>query len=102
MEPRVAQCLLIAKVLAADGMITQDERVFLNAALARLELTPAERAVVDDLEKIDEAQAVVAAMPEADKREFVDTLLTAASADGKLSQLEAATVQRIVQALGLD
>jgi uncharacterized tellurite resistance protein B-like protein len=102
MELRVAQALLIARVLTADGMITPDERVFLNAALARLALTPDERKIVDDMERLDEAEAVVAALPETEKRELVDTLLTAASADGKLSSLEAAAVQRIVKALGLD
>jgi uncharacterized tellurite resistance protein B-like protein len=101
MEPRVAQGLLIAKVVAADGMITPEERVFLNAALARLGLTPEERKIVDDFERLDEAEAVVAAMDEADKRDFVDTLLTAATVDGRLAPLEAAAVQKISRALGL-
>lgn len=102
MDPRVAQGLLIANVLAADGMITPDERTFLQAALARLRLSAEERVVVDDLARIDEAEAAVAALSEAERREFVDTLLTAASADGRLAPLEAAAVQRIVRALGLD
>lgn len=101
-EPRVAQCLLIASVLAADGMITPEERVFLNAALARFELGPEERAIVDDLERLDEAEAVVAALSDAERRDFVDLLLTAASADGRLSPLEAVAVQHIVRALGID
>jgi uncharacterized tellurite resistance protein B-like protein len=102
MEPRVAQCLLIAKVLIADGMITSDERVFLNAAIARLGLTPEEREQVTYLEGLDDAEAVVAAMSEADKRELLDMLLTAASADGRLSPHELAAVKKISHALGLD
>ncbi|MGZ3424450.1 MAG: TerB family tellurite resistance protein [Polyangiales bacterium] len=102
MEPRVAQCLLIAKVLVADGMITPDERVFLNAAIARFGLTPEERERVIELEGWEEAEKVVAAMNETDKRDFVDTLLTAASADGRLSPLELAVVKKISSALKLD
>jgi uncharacterized tellurite resistance protein B-like protein len=41
-------------------------------------------------------------MSEEDKREFVELLLTAASADGRLSSHEVLTVQQISRALGLD
>jgi uncharacterized tellurite resistance protein B-like protein len=99
---RVAQCLLVAKVLIADGMITPDERTFLNATLARLGLTPEERAQVVELEGMQEAETIAAAMSEEDKREFVELLLTAASADGRLSSHEVLTVQQISRALGLD
>lgn len=102
MNVRVAQCLLVAKVLVADGMITPDERSFLNATLARLGLTPEERAQVVELEGMPEAEAMAATMPEDDKREFVELLLTAASADGRLSSHEVLTVQQIGRALGLD
>lgn len=102
MNLRVAQSLLVAKVLVADGMITPEERTFLDATLARLGLTPEERKQVVELEGMDEAERVVAATPEDDRREFVELLLTAASADGKLSVHEALTVQQIGRALGLD
>lgn len=102
MNVRVAQCLLVAKVLIADGMITPDERTFLNATLARLGLTPEERAQVVELEGMQEAETIAAAMSEEDKREFVELLLTAASADGRLSSHEVLTVQQISRALGLD
>jgi uncharacterized tellurite resistance protein B-like protein len=99
---RVAQCLLVAKVLVADGMISPDERTFLNATLARLGLTAEERAQVVELEGMAEAEKLVATMEEDDKREFVELLLTAASADGHLSSHEVLTVQQIGRALGLD
>lgn len=102
MNVRVAQCLLVAKVLVADGMITPDERTFLNATLARLGLAPEERAQVVELEGMQEAETMAATMSEDDKREFVELLLTAASADGRLSSHEVLTVQQISRALGLD
>ncbi|MBL8717261.1 MAG: TerB family tellurite resistance protein [Myxococcales bacterium] len=102
MNLRVAQCLLVAKVIVADGMITPEERTFLNATLARLGLSKEERAQVIELEGMEEAERMAATMEEADKREFVELLLTAASADGKLSSHEVLTVQQISRALGLD
>lgn len=101
MTPALAQCLLIAKVIVADGMITNDERVFLNAALARYGLTKEERAQLVELEGVEEAERVVAALGEEDKRDFLDALMTAASADGKLSALEMASIKKISAALGM-
>ncbi len=101
MELRLAQCLLVAKVLVADGMITPEERRFLDATLARMRLDAAERARVVELDGWDEAEKVVAQMSEDDKRELVELLLTAASVDGRLSPQEAVAVGKISRALGL-
>jgi hypothetical protein len=35
MNEKVAKCLLIAKVLVADGIMTDDERGFLAGVMAR-------------------------------------------------------------------
>lgn len=101
MEPRLAKCLLVAKVLVADGMMTEDERVFLGATMARLGLNEDERRRVIDLEGWDEAEPIVNALSEDEKRDIVDMLMTAASADGRLSKHEADTVKKISAALGL-
>ncbi len=102
MERRVAECLLLAKVLVADGMITENERIFLNASMARLGLSDAEKQLVADLEGWDQAEAVLASLPEAEKRDIVDVLMSGASADGRLSPLEVAALKAITAALGLD
>ena len=101
MNVRVAKCLLVAKVLVADGMMTENERSFLEVAMTHLKLDADDRQKVLDLEGLDDAELVVMTLPEKDRREFLSTLVDAASADGKLSPLEAATVKRITAALGL-
>lgn len=101
MELRLAKCLLVAKVLVADGMMTEDERVFLGATMARLGLNEDERRRVIDLEGWDQAEPIVKALSEDEKRDIVDMLMAAASADGRLSKHEAETVKKISAALGL-
>lgn len=101
MELRLAKSLLVAKVLVADGMVTENERLFLESFMRKLGLTPEERQKVNDLEGWDDAEKVVATMSEDDKRALLDTLLSAASADGRLSPLEVTAVNKITAALGL-
>jgi uncharacterized tellurite resistance protein B-like protein len=101
MEPRVAHCLLISKVLVADGIMTENEREFLDHWMRKMGLTDAERKQVIDLEGWDDAEPVIAKMSEDDKRAMIDTLVSAASADGRLSPLEVAAVKKITLKLGL-
>lgn len=101
MEQRLAECLLVAKVLVADGIMTDDERVFLNATMARLGLNEDERRRVVELDGWDEAEPIVKNLSEEQRREVVDMLMTAASADGRLSKQEADVLKKISAALGL-
>jgi tellurite resistance protein len=102
MEMRHAKCLLLAKVLVADGIMTENERVFLDRAMQRLGLDETMRKRVTHLEDWDAAEPIVAKLSEDEKREVVSWLVDAASADGKLSPLEMAAVKKISAALGLD
>ncbi|MDF2693753.1 MAG: hypothetical protein K0S65_2136 [Labilithrix sp.] len=102
MELRVAKCLLVSKVLVADGIMTENERVFLDKMMRRLGLEDGERRRVLDLEGWDQAEPVVAELSADEKREFLAMLVDASSADGKLSPLEMAAVKRITAALGVD
>ncbi len=102
MDPKVAKCLLVSKVLVADGIMTENERVFLDKLMKRLELGDDERRRVLDLEGWDHAEPVVAALSEPEKRDLVSMLVDASSADGRLSPLELKVVQGITAALGLD
>jgi uncharacterized tellurite resistance protein B-like protein len=102
MEPKVAKCLLISKVLVADGIMTENERIFLDRTMKQLGLDDAERRKVLDLEGWDQAEPVVAKLSMEEKRELMSTLVDASSADGRLSPLEMATVKRITAALGLE
>ena len=102
MEPRIAKCLLLSKVLAADGIMTENERAFLDSAMKKLGVKDEERRGIHDLEGWDEAESALTGASEEEKREIVSSLVDAASADGRLSPLEMAMVKRISTALGLE
>jgi uncharacterized tellurite resistance protein B-like protein len=99
MSPNVAKCLVVSKVLVADGMMTDDERAFLASLMTRLGLTEAERRSVVDLEGLDDAEPIVLALPVEERREIIEILVDAASADGKLSPHELAAVKQVSAAL---
>jgi uncharacterized tellurite resistance protein B-like protein len=102
MNLKVAKCLLVSKVLVADGIMTENERVFLDKMMRGLGLDDEERRRVLDLEGWDDAEPVVAKLSTDEKRELLSTLVDASSADGRLSPLELATVKRITAALGVE
>ena len=97
----MAKCLVVSKVLVADGIMTDDERGFLAAMMDRLELTADERRRVVELEDLDEADRIVGALSATERSELVELLVDAASADGRLSPHELAAVKRVSAALGL-
>jgi uncharacterized tellurite resistance protein B-like protein len=102
MDSKVAKCLLVSKVLVADGIMTENERVFLDKVMRGLGLDEGERRRVLDLEGWDQAEPVVAKLDTEERRELVSMLVDASSADGRLSPLELQTVKRITAALGLE
>jgi len=97
----MAKCLVVSKVLVADGIMTDDERGFLAAMMDRLELTEDERRSVVELEGLDEADRIVGALSAAERSELIELLVDAASADGRLSPHELVAVKRVSDALGL-
>ena len=101
MDARIAQCLLVSKVLVADGRMTDEERAFLDEVMRHFGLSDAERRSVIDLEGWDEAEPIAKALSVEEKRDLVERLVDAASADGKLSPLELAAVKEISKALGV-
>ena len=86
MDPRVAKCLLVSKVLVADGIMTENERAFLDKMMRGLGLDEDERRRVLDLEGWDQAEPTVAKLSDDEKRELVSMLVDASSADGRLSR----------------
>lgn len=102
MEPRIAKSLLLTKVLAADGIMTENERAFLERAMKKLGVKDEERRGILDLEGWDDAEGALLGASEDEKRDIVSSLVDAASADGRLSPLEAAMVKRISKALGIE
>jgi len=101
MNEKVARCLLVSKVLVADGMMTDDERGFLEKLMTALALDDDERRRVIELEGWDEAEALVRGLPMDQRRAVVEQLVDAASADGQLSRHELAAVQQVAGALGV-
>ena len=101
MNANVAKCLLVSKVLVADGMMSDDERAFLTNMMTKLGLSDAEMKSVVELENWDQAEPIVNALSEDERRELVESLVDAASADGRLSPHEMATVKKVSAALRL-
>ena len=101
MKPDVAQCLLVTKVLVADGVLTDAERAFLEASMRGLGLTDEEQASVLELEGWAAAEPLVADLETDEKHVLLALLVDAASADGRLSPHEFASVKKIARALGL-
>jgi uncharacterized tellurite resistance protein B-like protein len=101
MNEKVAKCLLIAKVLVADGMMTDDERGFLDAVMAAEGLDPDERRQVIELDGWDDAERLVRALPIDQRRALIEQLVDAASADGRLSGYELATIRQLSADLGV-
>lgn len=101
MNTNVAKCLLVSKVLIADGMMAEEEREFLTSIMNKLGLTDAEKRAVIELDGLDEAEPLVHSLPEEERREIVELLVDAASADGRLSPHEMAAVKRVSAALKL-
>jgi uncharacterized tellurite resistance protein B-like protein len=101
MNTNVAKCLLVSKVLVADGMMSDDERTFLGNMMTKLGLTDAERHQVTELEGWDQAEPIVNKLSEDERREILEMLVDAASADGRLSPHELAAVKKVSAALKL-
>jgi len=101
MDSRIAKCLLISKVLAADGIMTENERAFLDGAMKKQGITPEERQRIVDLEGWDEAETALAGLSTEEKSAIVSQLVDAAGSDGRLSPLESAMVKKISAALGV-
>ncbi len=72
MNLRLATCLLLTDVLAADGMIRDAERQLLEETMARVGLDADERKKVADIEGMDAALAFVAALTPAEKTAILD------------------------------
>lgn len=102
MNEKVAKCLLVSKVLVADGMMTDDERGFLEAMMTALALDPDERRRVIELEGWDDAERLLGALSLDQRRDLVASLVDAASADGRLSAHELTTIKRVSSELGLE
>ena len=102
MTTNVAKCLLISKVLVADGMMDEAERAYLDAIMTRLGLDADERRAVIELEGWDAAEGIVAELSVEERVDLIELLVDAAASDGHLSPHELATIQSVEKALGVD
>src|SRR5688572_14975741 len=101
MNPNVAKCVLVAKVLVADGMMMDGEKTFLDELMTRLGLTAAERKLVIEGEGWKEAEPIIKQLPHEEKQQLVEMLFDAAAADGKLSPHEHAALKSVANVLGV-
>jgi uncharacterized tellurite resistance protein B-like protein len=101
MNAKVAKCLLLSKVLVADGMMTDDERGFLDTMMMAYGLDDDERRAVIELEGWDEAEPFLRALPLEQRQALVEQMVDAASADGRLNAHELAAIQQVSRELGV-
>ena len=101
MNQTLARCHLLAEILAADGIMTAEERSLLEQHLARHQLTDEERDQVRHFEGAGDAASALRELSAQERQQVLDELVEAALADGKLTALETAAVKRIADALGL-
>jgi uncharacterized tellurite resistance protein B-like protein len=101
MTPNVAKCLLVSRVLVADGMMQDEERQYLETIMDSLGLTAAERKSVIELDGLDDADQHIKGLAKEERQALLEMLVDAASADGKLSQYEMGAVTRLKKALDL-
>jgi uncharacterized tellurite resistance protein B-like protein len=101
MTPNLAKCLLVSKVLVADGMMTDDEHAFLDGLMRELKLSDDERKQCIELEGWEQADPIVQALSLEDRLDLVARLVDAAAADGHLSPHELAAVKKVSAALGV-
>ncbi len=101
MNERTARCMLFAKVLSADGVLTDNERDFLETAMRAFGLDEIERHQVRTMEGWEHAEPIVAGLSMDEKRALMDGLVQAVLADGKVSPHEMETIEKLSAALGL-
>jgi len=100
MNDRVARCLILASVIAADGIIHPMEKAFLNHLMSRLGLTAEEQTEVTSLKGLEHAEAQAAQMGLPEKRQLLDEAVAAVLVDGKLSPEEKDIIDRLSKLLG--
>jgi len=101
MNAKVAKCLLVSKVLVADGIMTDDERGFLETMMTAFGLDDDERRRVIELEGWDAAERFVRELPLEQRQELIERMVDAASVDGRLSPHELAAIKQVASELGV-
>lgn len=96
---RVDRCHLVASVLAADGIVTENERAFLRKIMDAHALSDEERRQVREFEGADGALERLQVLPEDVRKAIVDELLEATLIDAKLSPVEREHAQKLTEAL---
>jgi uncharacterized tellurite resistance protein B-like protein len=99
MDERVVRCHLVAAVLAADGMMREEEREFLRAYMDRAELSPQERDGVEHFEGSERAIEAARQLSPETRRALLDDVLAAALVDGVTNPLEMRLVKRLSEVL---
>ena len=101
MNPKLAYCHVVASVLAADGVMAQDERSFLARVMEEAQLTSDERDQVMHFEGTDRAEDVVRGLPSEEREKLRDDVLAATLVDGNISPLESRLIKHLTEVLDL-
>ena len=99
MHERLARCHLIAKVLAADGMMKDEERKFLRSAMEAAGLDADEQRQVIEFDGHDKALDAALSLSADKRKALADDIVEAALKDGKLSPVEMEVAKKIAAKL---
>ena len=99
---KLARCHLIAGVIAADDIVTSEERGYLDRIMAHLGLDEAQRQEVLDEVDTPDASFEAATLPYDDRREILDDLVTAAMVDGHFHPAEEEYILRVAKAMRME
>ena len=94
-EVKAAYCRLIASLVAADEVLTEEEERFLERTLERLGMSDDDLTAALQVVDADEAAAILARLPVADRRAVVQELVDAAHVDGDVHPAETANIARV-------
>jgi len=100
-QVKAAYCRLIASLVAADEVVTEEEERFLKRTIERLGLSDEDLTAALQVVDTDEAAATLAELPEVARRAIVQQLVDAAYADGHYHPAESANIARVAEVLGL-
>ncbi len=101
-ELRTRVCRLVAGIVVSDDDLDEKEDVFIDRLLKEFDIPLDQRATIFPIIDRDEAAAEIKTLPAEVQTRALELLIRAAAADGKVAAEEAAYLDTVADALGID